>query len=207
MKNQTKKLIYLNKLNEQGVKGFPKYLGSFPLGVERTALVLKDMEGVTLKDLLTENHLSKQLTQTEFLEIWIKVIKLLWDIHKSGFIYCNLEPEHIFVDISTYAFDDNLIKSQRQDILEWNIDSLISSLNISSRSVKVKSSSERKKTSQIYMNRSFEHKRFNVRLIIKIIFFRYHYWTLQTLKKYLLIQKIMKVSISPFFSSLNLYIK
>ena len=105
---------------------------------------MNDLDGITLKEILIEPDSSKQLTQTEFLEVCIKVIRLLLNMHKLGIVYSNIEPEHIFVDIQTHWLDDNVIKSHRYDILEWNIDSLLNSMNASSRSVKIKSSSERK---------------------------------------------------------------
>ena len=130
--------------------------------------MLNDLDGVTLKDLLTEPDPMKQLTQIELLDIWVKVVKLLSHLHKNGIVYWNIEPEHIFVDISYDAFDDNVIKSHRGDIIEANIDSLLSSLNISSRSVKIKTSSFKKKRSYLLGDRSFTSRKFNVTLL-KII--------------------------------------
>ena len=79
---------------------------------------MNDLDGITLKEILIEPDSSKQLTQTEFLEVCIKVIRLLLNMHKLGIVYSNIEPEHIFVDIQTHGLDDNVIKSHRYDILE-----------------------------------------------------------------------------------------
>lgn len=115
-----------------------------------------------MKDLLTDPDQTKQLTQAEFLDIWVKVIKLLSQLHKNGIVYNNIEPEHIFVDISFDAIDDNGIKSHRGEIAEANIDSLLSSINISSKSVKIKTSSFKKKRSYLLADRSFLSRKFNV---------------------------------------------
>jgi len=61
--------------------GFPKFLGHLKIDARSKALILSDLPGMTLKDILLETDPCKQLTLEDLSEVFIKIIKLLKKIH------------------------------------------------------------------------------------------------------------------------------
>mmetsp|Transcript_41446 Transcript_41446/g.47796 ORF Transcript_41446/g.47796 Transcript_41446/m.47796 type:complete len:145 (+) Transcript_41446:163-597(+) len=93
------RLECLNKLSEKYTEGFPTYLGKIDVE-EFKAIVVNDLDGVTLKELLLERDAAKQLTQEEFLNICVKLVELIQQVHEQGYVFSNIEPENIFVLLS-----------------------------------------------------------------------------------------------------------
>ena len=160
-RNFNMNLRFWNKLNSRHATGFPQYLGKIEIHSDRKAIIMSDCPGETLKDILTERDPSKQITIYEFIEILVKILKLLQKIHKAGYVYCDLEPDTIFVAPTMQHNDDTAVKSHRMKMIEASM-----AYAPSSKTVRVKKESFTHIPEQLQLDRNLLKRSFEVSLLI-----------------------------------------